>query len=174
MERKWTYKWSYQSPGCPATTAAPGQSQDGKPDQGAPQSQRWPATAVAMGQLCGRARGPGGGAGTGGSAPRAGPKPPVLFLTAFPNGASPGQGLQSPSHPGSGLGNGLVPITSRILFLVLPVAFSCLYRGMLGQIGGWQPASLAPVCPLPLWHFWCVSTPALISLAFSSEIFSLS
>lgn len=119
---------------------------------------------------------PAAGAGTAGSAPRAGQKPPVLFLTAFPPGAGPGQGLQSPRHPGPVLGNCLVPTTSRILFLELPVVLSCFYRGVPGQTGGWQPASLAPECPLPLWHTWCVtvSTPALICLTFSSEIFPLS
>lgn len=94
----------------------------------------------------------------------------------FPTGARPGQGLQSPRHPDPGLGNGLVPITSRILIWVLPVAFCHLYRGVAGQTGGWQPPSLAPVCPLPLWHTWCttISTHAFICLAFSSEVFSLS
>lgn len=93
--------------------------------------------------------GPAAGAGAAGSAPRAGQKPPVLFLTAFPPGAGPGQGLQSPRHPGPVLGNCLVHNQQDPLFGVACclVVLSCFYRGVPGQTGGWQPASQSALCP---------------------------
>lgn len=117
--------------------------------------------------------GPAAGAGAAGSAPRAGQKPPVLFLTAFPPGAGPGQGLQSPRHPGPVLGNCLVHNQQDPLFGVA----CCLVLLLQGCArADRRMAACQPECSLPLWHTWCatVSTPALICLTFSSEIFPLS
>lgn len=148
LNRKWNYKWSYWSPGClvPQSTprAEPGWETWPRTTTG------WPAMAVAIGQLCAWATGPAGEAGTAGSVPRPGQKPPVLSLTGFSFWSQPWAGAAEPqtSWPRTGQWfgphNQQDPLFGAACCLLPPLQGCSGEDQERGSLPAWPQSALCP------------------------------